>query len=201
MLVAGDIGTGKTTFGLQFLMEGARQGEAGVLVCVDEKPQQVIEDARAFGWAVQQAVTVLEASPCFTAMRGRSGLEARHVASDLAQQIRLVKATRLVVDTATSLVSGGAAPAAVEDFLRSVIVSLEDNLGCTIVFTARTIGGVHSSPVGPAAERLMSGVVELRSLSKGRTLVIRKMRGVSTAPAERSFDIVDGCGLVLRPSD
>jgi len=214
VLLCGDIGTGKTTFGLQFLMEGAKRGEAGVLVSVDEKPQHVLEDARRFGWDVdgavdQQLVTVLDASPCFTALRGRHGLDARHVASDLTQQIRRVKASRLVIDGATSLLQGGAPAAAVDDFLRSLIASLEDNLGCTTVLTTRTCAGTHTSLAGPTAERLASGVIELMlgpldgrvgpglSGSNGRSLRIRKMRGAPMALADQPFDIVDGRGLVL----
>jgi circadian clock protein KaiC len=210
VLLYGDIGTGKTTFGLQFLMEGATRGEAGVLVSVDEKPQHVLEDARRFGWDVdgavdRQLVTVLEASPCFTALRGRNGLDARHVASDLTQQIRRVKASRLVIDAATSLVPDGAPVAGVEDFLRSLILSLEDNLGCTTVLTMRTSAGTHTSPVGPTAERLTSGVIELKlgplGGRVGRSLLVRKMRGAPMALGERPFDIVDGAGLVVRGSD
>lgn len=204
VLLCGDIGTGKTTFGLQFLREGARRGEAGLLVSVDAKPQHVLDDARAFGWDLDGApdghlVTLLEASPCFTARRGRNGLDARHVASDLTQQVRRVKASRVVIDGATSLVSSGAPSAGVDDFVRSLVLSLEDNLGCTIVLTARTAAGVHTSPLGPAAERLTSGVIELKlGPPGGRSLVVRKMRGAPSALGEQPFDLVQGRGLVLR---
>jgi circadian clock protein KaiC len=210
VLLCGDIGTGKTTFGLQFLMEGAKRGEAGLLVSVDEKPQHVLEDARRFGWDVGGAsdpplITVLGASPCFTALRGKSGLDARHVASDLTQQIRGVNASRLVIDGATSLVADGAPVAGVEDFLRSLIFALEDNLGCTTVLTARTSASTHTSTVGPTAERLTSGVIELKVGAPGRrgghSLLVRKMRGAPMALGERPFDIVDGRGLVLREPD
>lgn len=207
ILLIGDIGTGKTTFGLQFLMEGTRRGEPGVFVSVDQKPRHVLEDARRFGWHVdgiidRQLLTVLDASPCFTALRGRNGLDARQIAGDLTQQIRRVKASRLVVDGATSLVPDGAAITGVEDFLRSLIVSLEDNLGCTTVLTTRTSGGAHTSPVGPASERLTSGVIELKlgslGAGVGRSLLVRKMRGAPMAFGDQLFDIVDGRGLVLR---
>ncbi len=207
VLLCGDIGTGKTTFGLQFLMEGTTRGEAGVFVSVDEKPQHVLEDARRLGWDLDGAIdqhllTVLDASPCFTARRGKNGLDARQVASDLTRQIRHVKASRLVIDGATSLVPDGAFVAGVEDFLRSLIVSLEDNLECTTVLTAQTSAGTHTSPVGPAAERLTSGVIELKLGALegrvGRSLLVRKMRGAPMAFGEQLFDIVDGRGLVLR---
>jgi KaiC/GvpD/RAD55 family RecA-like ATPase len=158
------------------------------------------------GWDLDGAVdqhllTVLDASPCFTARRGKNGLDARQVASDLTRQIRHAKASRLVIDGATALVPDDGT-GAVEDFLRSLIVSLEDNLGCTMLLTTRTSAGTHTSPVGPAAERLTSGVIELKlgplGARVGRSLLIRKMRGTPTAFGEQLFDIVDGRGLVLR---
>jgi circadian clock protein KaiC len=207
VLLYGDIGTGKTTFGLQFLMEGAAQGEPGLFVSVDEKPHHVLEDGRRFGWDVNaaadgQLITLLDASPCFTELRARNGLDARHVAGDLTQQIRRVKASRLVIDGVTSLVPDGAPPAGVEDLLRSLIVSLEDNLGCTTVLTARTSNSIQTSAVGRTAERLASGVIELKLGPHGRRhLTVRKMRGAPMAPGERTFDIVDGSGLVVHGRD
>jgi circadian clock protein KaiC len=206
VLVCGDIGTGKTTFGLQFLMEGAARGEAGILVSVDQKPQHLLDDARQFGWDVDGAIdrrlmTVLDASPCFTALRGKNGLSARHVASDLTQQVRRAGARRLVIDGATSLVPAGAPAAGVEDLLRSLVAALEDNLGCTTLLTACTCASSHTSPVGPTAERLTSGVIELRLSAlqglTGRSLLIRKMRGSATTPGEQPLAMVAGRGLVV----
>ena len=206
VLVHGDIGTGKTTLGLQFLMAGAARGETGVLVSVEQKPQHVFADALRFGWNVEGAadrhlITVLEASPSFMALRSGTGVDARQVAGDLAQQIRRVNASRLVIDGVTALLPGGAASALVEDFLRSLIKSLEDNLGCTTLLITRTTSGAHTSPAGATIERLASGVIELElGLLEGsiaRSLRLRKMRGAPMALAQQPFDIVDGRGLVV----
>ena len=49
-LIAGEPGTGKTLFTLQFLLDGVKNGENGIYISVDEKPHHVIADARAMGW-------------------------------------------------------------------------------------------------------------------------------------------------------
>jgi circadian clock protein KaiC len=213
VLLCGDIGTGKTTFGLQFVMEGVKRGESTVFVSVDEKPRHLVEDTRRLGWDLGSAVeqrqlTLLDASPFFTSMRGRHRLDARQVASDLSLQVRRAQATRLVVDGAASL--SPEAGEGVEDFFRSLVASLEDNLGCTSILTVRTAGGRHSSAVGSIAERLTSGVIELKvGPPEGtepigglrgnvrRSLEVRKMRGAPVALGEWPFDIVDGRGIVL----
>jgi KaiC/GvpD/RAD55 family RecA-like ATPase len=223
ILVCGDTGTGKTIFGLQFLVEGAAHGEPGVLVTVDEKPQHVLEEARRFGWDLESAsesrrVTLLDASPFFTDARGRSGLDARQVASDLVRQVRRVDAQRLVIDSLTSLIPDAASPEREHDFFRSLLFSLDDNLGCTLVLTARTFAGGSPSDVCRTAELFASGIVDLRigpvgervvtdadGIRRvpiiGRSLSIRKMRGTRAELLERPFDILDGRGLVLRESE
>ena len=54
ILVTGPPGTGKTTFGLQFLISGIRQGENGVYVTVEETPEKIAADALNFGWDLRR---------------------------------------------------------------------------------------------------------------------------------------------------
>ncbi len=48
-LVTGISGTGKTIAAMQFLMEGARTGQKGLLISLDEHPQQIRRNAEALG--------------------------------------------------------------------------------------------------------------------------------------------------------
>jgi circadian clock protein KaiC len=47
--LAGSVGTGKTLLSLQFLLEGTRSGETGVLLTFRETEQELITKARGFG--------------------------------------------------------------------------------------------------------------------------------------------------------
>lgn len=49
-LVRGAPGTGKTTFGLQYLIEGVQRGEPGLFVSFEEFPQSLYRDAASLGW-------------------------------------------------------------------------------------------------------------------------------------------------------
>jgi circadian clock protein KaiC len=49
-VIQGGTGTGKTLLGLQFLLEGARRKEPGILFTLEETPAQLRSVARGFGW-------------------------------------------------------------------------------------------------------------------------------------------------------
>jgi len=53
-LVTGPPGTGKTTFGLQFLMQGITESQSGVFITVEETPEKIASDALNFGWDVRK---------------------------------------------------------------------------------------------------------------------------------------------------
>jgi len=51
ILVSGATGTGKTIFGIQYLVNGALQeGEPGVYVAFDEQPEKIRQEMLNFGW-------------------------------------------------------------------------------------------------------------------------------------------------------
>jgi circadian clock protein KaiC len=50
VLLRGAPGTGKTTFGLQYLLEGARLNQPGLFISFEEFPQSLYRDAASVGW-------------------------------------------------------------------------------------------------------------------------------------------------------
>ncbi|MFP4495798.1 MAG: ATPase domain-containing protein [Halochromatium sp.] len=50
--IEGPPGTGKTTFGLQFLLEGLRRGERCLLISLAERPEEVAVIAASHGWSI-----------------------------------------------------------------------------------------------------------------------------------------------------
>jgi len=49
-LVRGAPGTGKTSLALQFLIQGAKQNEAGLFISFEEFPKSLYRDAHSLGW-------------------------------------------------------------------------------------------------------------------------------------------------------
>jgi circadian clock protein KaiC len=208
ILITGEPGTGKSTLGLQFLAAGISKGEPGVCVSVDQKPQHLLHDAAPYGWNLESAVaagtlTVLDASPYFTATRNTSKsaipIDARNIATDLSKQIRRTGAKRLVIDSLPSLVPPMMTRSEAHDYLRSLILSLEDNMGCTVLLTSRACSSGDPQAICEAAGYLVSGILELSIRRSGgslvRTLFVKKMRGTSIEPGEYAFQIEPSAGL------
>jgi KaiC/GvpD/RAD55 family RecA-like ATPase len=54
--IVGAFGTGKSTFGMQFLNEGLRNGEHCILISLDDDEETLIRTASEFGWDFQRYV-------------------------------------------------------------------------------------------------------------------------------------------------
>ncbi|HWP49868.1 MAG TPA: ATPase domain-containing protein [Candidatus Limnocylindrales bacterium] len=56
VILAGPSGSGKTVLATQFIHEGLRQGEPGVVVLFEERPQRYLERAKAFGFDLAEMI-------------------------------------------------------------------------------------------------------------------------------------------------
>ncbi len=54
VVVLGGMGTGKSTFALQFIMNGLKNGEKAVYISLEEREAEIVEAARSFGWDLEQ---------------------------------------------------------------------------------------------------------------------------------------------------
>jgi circadian clock protein KaiC len=48
--INGAAGTGKTTLGLQFIVEGIKSGEPGIVILFEQFPEQIYRDGTNYGW-------------------------------------------------------------------------------------------------------------------------------------------------------
>jgi KaiC/GvpD/RAD55 family RecA-like ATPase len=205
-LVVGEPGTGKTVFGLQFLVSGLMEKEKGLYVAIDEKPADVIEQAASLGWDLAPFIEskeflILDASPYFSARasdgQGRS-IDVQRVISDLNNYIARMGASRLVIDPVGPLLFSRDSTSRVFDQARMFFHGLQANTATTNLLTTYS---VERSTRG-IEEYLVSGtfVVEM-ALTNGRfvrTLTIEKMRSTALAPAQHVFNIVQDRGIVLQ---
>ncbi|MDT9597597.1 ATPase domain-containing protein [Sphingosinicella rhizophila] len=62
-LLEGAPGTGKTTIGMQFLMEGAARGERGLYITLSENELELRDTASSHGWRLDENVEIYELAP------------------------------------------------------------------------------------------------------------------------------------------
>src|SRR5205807_4898834 len=62
-LMEGAPGSGKTTLGLQFLLEGANASEKGLYITLSETEQELRETAASHNWSIPENVDVFELAP------------------------------------------------------------------------------------------------------------------------------------------
>ncbi len=132
-VVAGSYGSGKTTFCVQFLQQGVRQGERALFVSIDEPPAELRENVRFLGWDVGK-IRILDVHPAAKAYSKRVSLvevaaqravgslrdaradakteSMKQMSPDLSpqslqlmlkQELQEVKYSRVVIDSLTSL--------------------------------------------------------------------------------------------------
>jgi circadian clock protein KaiC len=101
-LLAGGPGSGKTIFGLQFLVNGARDWkEPGIFVAFEETSKRIIANAEAFGWNMaflrRRSLSFIDAQPKPDMIQsGQFDLSGMLAA--LQAQVAVIGARRIVLD-------------------------------------------------------------------------------------------------------
>ncbi len=194
ILLAGSCGTGKSTFAMQFLYNGAAKfNEPGVYVSLEEEPEQIIGDMAAFGWDIKKLVSqkkIIIIKPeiyDFDALR-----------RTIVDAVDRIGAKRLVVDS-FALISMYFKGGGYE--VRKVLLNLDreiKKLGCTTLAISDVVEGQQAYSSSGMEEFIVDGVVAVHLVTKGeqgetvRTIQIRKMRSAHHMLKRVPFEIEKG---------
>ncbi|HXX06169.1 MAG TPA: ATPase domain-containing protein [Candidatus Bathyarchaeia archaeon] len=190
--ISGPPGSGKTTFGMQFLYSGAMDfDEPGVFVTLSQSPDEIRNDFKSFGWDVQKLfdegrMIIIDARPFkmeegFVALdeslyRGES-LPFMHLTQLILSSIKRIDAKRLVIDSLTVLGMQYTNNFYVRQGLQGMIHALEDQQ-CTSLLISED----GDSGRIPAEWYVASGVILLHHVRKEdtmeRAIQVVKMRGI-----------------------
>lgn len=200
-LVQGSPGAGKTTLALQFLLEGARQGEKCLYISLSETREEVEAVAASHGWKLGDVI-VFEASRMGAEDENTlfepSEVELGERMDTILSTVSKVEPRRLVLDSCTELRLLAHTPVR----YRRQILSLKQRL----VEANRTVLLLDNPAPGSPDVLLQSlahGVITLEQLhpefgGERRRLQITKMRGVSYHGGYHDYLIKTG-GLVVFP--
>jgi len=102
VVLMGSFGTGKTTFGLQFLMEGLRNGEPCIFISLEEDKDSIVKNAAAFGWDLTNAIEKKKLG-LFKLEPSDAKTTITRIKSELPKFIKTFGAKRVVLDSVSLL--------------------------------------------------------------------------------------------------
>lgn len=160
-LLVGDPGVGKTVTALHFLLNGVKQGEAGVYISFQEDPHQLAQIARNFGFDVNALtasgkLAMLYASPV--------ELDIDEHAQNMLAAIQQIGARRVVIDSIGDLEAGAHGSAdRYFNFVYSLAQWLKNN-GMTSIFTGEMSGlfGSELTLTGRGVSHIADTILLLR---------------------------------------
>jgi len=104
-LIEGTSGTGKTTLGLQFALEGAKHGESVVYVTLSETQRDLESVARSHGWDLDNVHIMQALAPQAKAatMFYPSEVELEELMTRLKEEIQRIGPARIVIDSLSEI--------------------------------------------------------------------------------------------------
>jgi circadian clock protein KaiC len=200
-LVAGISGVGKTVMGLQFLAEGARRGERGLMVTLDEAQDRMIRNAATIGINLRREI---ERGMIDVWYETPQEMEVDRHFGELESRLERLKPQRAVVDSLAGYGQMISPSTSMRDFIHAV-VGLMRQRQITSVFSQENpeMLGMSTMTGDIAISSLMDNILLLNWVELGDTfrlgLTIGKARAMPTSRVTYECEIVDGRGLHVLP--
>ncbi len=196
-LVEGSPGAGKTTLGLQFLLEGARAGERVMMVSLIETHGELFDVAKSHGWNLDAVHVldlpqdVIESATSLQTVFPSGDVEFGEIANTVIEGIRKYRPDRLLLDSASQL-------SMLTDSwqqMRRAILKIRDlihKLGCTALLTSSAVER-HVTEL----DTIVHGAISLRMKvpdfgQARRELIVKKMRGQRYISGCHNYRILTG---------
>ena len=204
-LYEGRPGTGKTTLALQFLLQGARQGERTLYVTLSESKRELDVVAERHGWSLAGIDLFELVSPETTLDPGReltilhpAEMELNETTQLVFDRVRETDPTRVVFDSLSEMRLLAQSPLR----YRRQILALKHfftGRSCTVVL----LDDLSSAENDLQLHSISHGVVLLEQLAidygaERRRMRVVKMRGISFRGGFHDFTIERG-GLAIYP--
>ena len=214
VLVAGEAGSGKTIFGIQFILAGIAAGEPGVIGTFED-PGTLYELAASLGWDLRAAVNdgyaavvQFDSSATQAPVAGvedsshsviaDATLNSRAAIDSMLVAIEEIRAERVTLDRMVSpLVDLNQA----RKFVGEVTLDVANESYCSTLLTGFRQHDAMGYTMLGVEEQISDGIInlELGGLSGegDRLLSVRKMHGTSLDLAEHPYVIEPGRGFVF----
>jgi circadian clock protein KaiC len=204
-LVEGHPGSGKTTLGLQFLLEGMRHGEKGLFIALSENSTELEHVAESHGWSLdglhlyemESVEDHLRPDSQYTIFHP-SEVELSHTTRQVRRRIEELAPSRVVFDSLSEMRLLAADPLR---FRREILAMKQFLQGrnCTVL----VLDDVVYQDTEQQVQSIVHGVLLLERLpadygTPRRRISIVKMRGVKYRDGFHDMAILRG-GLAVYP--
>ena len=199
ILIAGPVGSGKSTTAIQFIAEGVGRGEKGVMAIFEETTPKYLDQAKSLGFDLE-------------AMRDEGMLEIVYVRPlDLSMDETLyaiqsavdrLGAKRVILDSISGL-EAALAPAFKEDFLESLyrLLGALTGVGVTILLTVEVTEPYNDMSFTPHPISFLTHDIVLQRYYDFEGELLRFLTVVKTRARSHSKDLrayeVTGKGVVV----
>jgi circadian clock protein KaiC len=192
VMVAGPSGSGKTTLAAQFIAEGVKRGETGVIAVFEETPPKYAEQARGFG--IDMAKMIKDKKIELVYLRPLD-LSVDETLYEIQAAVDRIKAKRVVIDSLTGL-EIALAPPFKEDVRESLyrLLGALTGAGITVVMTIEVTESYTELRFSPHAVSFMTHDIVLQRYieldGELKTIItVIKTRGRAHKHELRSYEI------------
>jgi len=199
LLISGSSGTGKSILATQFIAEGVRLGQPGIVAVFEEWHEEYEGRARSFGLDLEEATRSGMLKVIYLRPLDLSVDETLH---EILQAIRTIGAKRLVIDSVAGF-EMALAPGFRLDFRESLyrLIFTVTGIGVTILSTLELNESFTELPFStPDISFLADDIIRLRYVEIDgqlrKILMVVKMRGGNHSKDIRQYEISSD-GIVL----
>ncbi len=191
VLLAGSAGSGKTTLGLQYLVNGIiRDHEPGVYITFEQMPDQIYRDAKNFGWDLHR----LEEENKFRLICTSPDLILESRGEGLLDEVlKEIEPKRVVVDSLTHLEMFVDKKEMRKEAYRLISLLKTKGMSSILIWESSQAGANQFAVTEMNLSFLVDCIVALKPVeiesSIRKALVILKMRGSDHDKHLREFEI------------
>jgi circadian clock protein KaiC len=193
VLVAGPSGSGKSVLSAEFLLDGVRRQEGGVVAVFEKRPSKYAVTAQRGAMFQHMAregqIKVVQTRPL--------DLSIDETLHDLSEAIRAVNARRLVIDSLSGF-ELALAPTFREDFRESLyrMITLLTGMGVTVMLTAEIEDRYNELRFSPHGAAFLTDIIILQRYvvldgELKRIMGVVKARASAHSKELRAFEITE----------
>ena len=199
LLIAGPSGSGKTTVAIQFIAEGVKHNEPGVIAIFEETTQKYLDQAKGFGVDLEKMVEQGKLEMIYIRPLDLSVDETLYA---IQAAVERIGAKRVVIDSISGL-QAALAPTFELDFRESLyrLLGAMTGVGITVLMTVEVTESYHELRFSPHTisflthDILLQRYVEIEGQLR-RIMTIIKTRGRKHSSDLRAYEVTNK-GIVV----